>query len=74
MSSSPHTENEEMEDLSQTFSQSYNTLNGPKSSILCINQWDLRSFTIDYTKQNVSMLLQQIADKQNLPSETLRII
>lgn len=42
-------------------------------SIICINQWNLKSFTIDFARQDIPTLVQEIAEKQHLPAETLRL-
>jgi hypothetical protein len=42
-------------------------------SIICINQWNLKSFTIDFARQDIPSLIQEIAEKQHLPPETLRL-
>ena len=58
---------------SSTAPTSKDEYSGAASSILCTNQWNMRSFTIDFANQTPTQLLEQIAVKQNIPSSALRL-
>ena len=60
-------ENEEMVDVNVE-----RTVLG-KTSLICINQWNLQTYTIDYSNQDIATLLQQISQKLDLPYESLRL-
>lgn len=43
------------------------------SSILCVLQWNQYTFTVDWKQQNVNQLVSEIAEKENLPADAIRL-
>jgi len=64
---SEQSENEEMSDANIT-----EPVCG-KTSIICVNQWSLKTNTVDYFDQDIQTLLKEISRKIDVPIEILRL-